>query len=87
MIDDVSYYESVLVVTSGFGIAAAIPYLKKIIYGYNTCTFLVRRLYLVWEVKSVGEMAAALALLNNLLKDDIVDNGYVCTKFHPGAST
>lgn len=29
MIDDVSHYKSVLVVTSGFGIAAAIPYLKK----------------------------------------------------------
>ncbi|KAL4931872.1 ferric reductase family protein [Aspergillus undulatus] len=77
MIDDVSHYESILVVTSGFGIAAAIPYLKKMIYGYNTCTVQVRRLHLVWEVKSVGEMAAALALLNNLLKDDIMDNGYI----------
>ncbi|KAL4755931.1 ferric reductase family protein [Aspergillus foveolatus] len=77
MIDDVSHYESVLVVTSGFGIAAAIPYLKKMIYGYDTCTFQVRRLHSVWEVKSVGKMAAALALLNNLLKDDIMDNGYI----------
>lgn len=36
--EDVSQYESALLIVSGFGIAAAIPYLKKMIYGYNTCT-------------------------------------------------
>ncbi|KAL2846614.1 hypothetical protein BJY01DRAFT_173064 [Aspergillus pseudoustus] len=77
LVKDVSHYESVLVITSGFGIAAAIPYLKKMIYGYNTCTSQVRRLHLVWEVESVGEMTVALALLNNLLEDDIMDNGYI----------
>ncbi|KAL3439934.1 hypothetical protein BJX65DRAFT_317238 [Aspergillus insuetus] len=77
MVKDVSLYESVLVVTSGFGIAAAIPYLKKMICGYNTCTSQVRRLHLVWEVKSVVEMAVAKTLLNNLLEDDIMDNGYI----------
>lgn len=47
------------------------------IYGYNTCTSQVRRLHLVWQVGSIGEVAAAQSLLNNLLKDDIVDDGYV----------
>ena len=75
--EDVSHYESVLVIASGFGIAAAVPYLKKMIYGYNTCTSQVRRLHLVWQVGSIGEVAAAQSLLNNLLKDDIVDEGYV----------
>ncbi|KAH3438007.1 hypothetical protein KXW39_000827 [Aspergillus fumigatus] len=75
--EEVSYYESVLVLASGSGIATAIPYLKKMIYGYNTCTSQVRRLHLVWQVESVGEMTAALALLNNLLKDDIMDEGYI----------
>lgn len=75
--EDVSHYESILMIASGFGIAAAVPYLKKMIYGYNTCTSQVRRLHLVWQVGSIGEVAAAQSLLNNLLKDDIVDDGYV----------
>ncbi|THC89974.1 hypothetical protein EYZ11_010563 [Aspergillus tanneri] len=74
--EDVGHYESILVVASGFGIAAAIPYLKKMIYGYNTCTSQVRRLHLVWQVESMGEIVAAQGLLNNLLKDDIMDEGY-----------
>lgn len=48
MSEDVSHYKSVLVITSGFGIAVAVPYLKKMIYGYNTCTSQVRCLHLVW---------------------------------------
>jgi hypothetical protein len=78
--EEVSHYESVLVLASGSGIATAIPYLKKMIYGYNTCTSQVRRLHLVWQVELVGEMTAALALLNKLLKDDIMDEGYVCIR-------
>lgn len=53
--EDVSQYESALFIASGFGIAAAIPYLKKMIYGYNTCTLQIRRLHLVWQVESIGE--------------------------------
>lgn len=53
--EDVSQYESALLIASGFGVAAAIPYLKKIIYGYNTCTLQARRLHLVWQVESIGE--------------------------------
>ncbi|KAL4780128.1 hypothetical protein BJX76DRAFT_59413 [Aspergillus varians] len=75
--EDVGHYESVLVVASGFGIAAAIPYLKKMIYGYNTCTSHVRRLHLVWQVEAADEMTAALTLINNLLEDDIMDEGYI----------
>lgn len=55
--EDVSQYESALLITSGFGVAAAIPYLKKMIYGYNTCTLQIRRLHLVWQVKSIGKRA------------------------------
>jgi NAD(P)H-flavin reductase len=75
-----SDYESILVLTSGSGIAVAIPYLKKMIYGYNTCTSQVRRLHLVWQVESVDKMTPALSLINKLLKDDIVDDGYVCVR-------
>ncbi|KAL4756094.1 NADPH oxidase family protein [Aspergillus foveolatus] len=75
--EDVSQYESIIVIASGYGIATAIPYLKKLIYGYNTCTSQVRRLHLVWQVESIDEMRPALALLNNLLKDDTMDEGYI----------
>lgn len=75
--EEVSHYESILVLASGSGIAVAIPYLKKMIYGYNTCTSQVRWLHLVWQVESVDKMTPALALINNLLKDDIMDDGYV----------
>jgi hypothetical protein len=53
--EDISQYESALLITSGFGVAAAIPYLKKMIYGYNTSTLQIRRLHLVWQVQSIGE--------------------------------
>ncbi|GAA87893.1 cell surface metalloreductase [Aspergillus luchuensis IFO 4308] len=48
--EDVSQYESALFIASGFGIAAAIPYLKKMIYGYNTCTLQIRRLHLILNI-------------------------------------
>lgn len=75
--EEVGHYESILLLASGCGVAGAIPYLKKAIYGYNTCTSQIRRLHLVWQVESIDEMSAALTLLNRLLKDDIVDGGYV----------
>lgn len=53
--EDVSQYETALMIASGFGIAATLPYLKKMIYGYNTCTLQVRRLHLVWQIESIGE--------------------------------
>ena len=91
--EDVNKYETALLIASGFGVATVIPYLKKMIYGYNTCTLQVRRLHLVWQVESIGECVfpqdsvkianeadmtiAAQGLLNNLLEDDIIDKGYV----------
>lgn len=48
-------YESALVVASGFGIAAVIPYIRQMIYGYNTCTSQIRRIHLVWQVESMGQ--------------------------------
>ncbi|KAL4936467.1 hypothetical protein BDV06DRAFT_233358 [Aspergillus oleicola] len=75
--ENVSQHKSVIVIASRFGIAAAVPYLKKMIYGYNTGTSQVRRLQLVWQVESIDEMTPALALLNNLLKDDTMGEGYI----------
>lgn len=49
------HYETALLVTSGFGIAASVPYLKKMIHGYNTCISHVRRLHLVWQIETIGQ--------------------------------
>lgn len=54
--EPVSGYESALVVASGFGIATAIPYMRQMIYGYNTCTSQIRRLHLVWQVETMGQL-------------------------------
>lgn len=52
--EDVDPYETTLIIATGFGIATSIPYLKKMIHGYNTCTSHTRRLHLVWQVDSIG---------------------------------
>ncbi|RAL07957.1 ferric reductase family protein [Aspergillus homomorphus CBS 101889] len=71
--EDVHGYETVLVLASGFGIATAIPNLKKMIQGYKTSTSQVRRLHLVWQVESGEAINTARALLNDLLGEDIID--------------
>ena len=96
--ESVDNYESVLYVASGPGIAAVIPYVKKLIHGYNTCTSHVRRVHLLWQVESLREfclrqpkiprtndIGAAVSmqeLLNDMLTDDVLDDGYVCLS-HP----
>ena len=85
-------YETVLLIASGFGIAAQLPYLKRLIYGYNTCKTRTRRVHLVWQLKTIGKFQsrfegdtykaidmgiAVQSLLNNALDDDTLDEGYV----------
>lgn len=48
-------YESILVVASGFGIAAHLPYLKRLIYGYNSRRVQARRIHLVWQIGHKGK--------------------------------
>ena len=53
--EPVGQYESVLAIASGFGIAGVIPYVKQLLYGYNTSTSHIRRVHLVWQVQSLGK--------------------------------
>ncbi|OQD76716.1 hypothetical protein PENANT_c125G07499 [Penicillium antarcticum] len=73
----VDHYECVLAIATDFGIAGVISYLKKLLYGYNTCTSHVRRVHFVWEVQTLDIAVAAQPLLNSLLSDDILDDGYI----------
>ncbi|KAI2766561.1 hypothetical protein CBS147339_8462 [Penicillium roqueforti] len=73
----VDHYECVLAIATDFGIAGVISYLKKLLYGYNTCTSHVRRVHFVWEIQTLDIAVAAQPLLNSLLSDDILDDGYI----------
>lgn len=50
----VDLYESVLLIASGPGIAAVLPYIKKLFNGHNTSTNGTRRVHLVWQLRSFG---------------------------------
>ncbi|KAL4960568.1 ferric reductase family protein [Aspergillus stella-maris] len=54
--EEVGDCETALLITSDFGIASAIPYIKKMLYGYNTSTSSLRRVHLVWQVRSKGKL-------------------------------
>ncbi|KAH2388641.1 hypothetical protein KXW70_006590 [Aspergillus fumigatus] len=75
--ESVGEYESVLAVASGFGIAGVVPYIKRLLYGYNTSSVRVRRVHLVWQVQTMDIAVAAEPLLNSLLDDDVLDDGYI----------
>jgi NAD(P)H-flavin reductase len=49
----VGEYETVLMVASGFGITAQLPYLKQLIYREDRKTR-SRRIYLVWQLDTLG---------------------------------
>ncbi|GBF64101.1 hypothetical protein TMEN_6773 [Trichophyton mentagrophytes] len=72
----VEKYERVLMVASELGVVAIIPYLKRLIHGYNTSTSRIRRINLVWQLHTAIEMQQ---WLNGLLGEDILDNGYILT--------
>ncbi|KAJ5640357.1 uncharacterized protein N7484_008219 [Penicillium longicatenatum] len=75
--ESVENYESVLLVASGMGLAAVIPYVKLLIHGYNTCTSFVRRIHLIWQVEALCIAISLENILNDLLSDDVLDGGYI----------
>lgn len=49
-------YESILMVASGFGIAAQLLHLKRLIHGYNAREVRARRIHLIWQIRDIGTM-------------------------------
>lgn len=47
-------YENILMLTTGFGIAAHLPYLKKLIHDHKHEATFVRRIHLVWQIERMG---------------------------------
>ncbi|PVH70391.1 cell surface metalloreductase [Cadophora sp. DSE1049] len=70
-------YETILMVATGFGIAAQLPYLRKLIHGYQTCKTRTRRVHLVWQLQSLDIGLAAESLLNDALDEDTLDDSYI----------
>lgn len=84
-------HESVLMVASGFGIAALFSHLKRLIYSYNARLVRARRIHLVWQIQDKGRFLtywkqnltklvdglAAQSRLNRALEEDKLDDGCV----------
>ncbi len=53
-------YQVVLMVASGYGIAAQLPYLKQLLHEYNSRKARTRRIHLVWELKTLRKQCSRL---------------------------
>jgi hypothetical protein len=53
-------YGKVLMVATGFGIAAQLPFLKELIQGFNRSEVRTRNIHLVWQLNDLGEYARLL---------------------------
>lgn len=51
----VGEYESVLLVATGFGMAALLPYLQQLIHGYQTRKVCTRGIRVIWQVQRIGK--------------------------------
>ncbi|KAJ5201716.1 uncharacterized protein N7498_006379 [Penicillium cinerascens] len=74
--EDVELYKTTLLITSEFGIAILILYLKKMIH-VSTSYISLRSI----PANKVESVIMAEELLNNLLSDDILDKGYIGQMF------
>jgi len=48
-------YGKVLMVATGFGIAAQLPFLKELIQGFNRSEVRTRNIHLIWQLNDLGE--------------------------------
>jgi hypothetical protein len=60
--ESVDHYESILVIASDLGVAAAIPYLKKLIYSYNTSASCTRRVHFVWQLQTLSKATSSMGV-------------------------
>jgi NAD(P)H-flavin reductase len=58
-------HEKILMVASGFGIAAQLPHMKRLIHGYNARQLRTRQVHLVWQVQDISN---SLRYINFIIK-------------------
>lgn len=51
---DAGSYGTVLIVASGFGIAAGLPILKELVQGFNESNVRTRHVHLAWQLDALG---------------------------------
>ncbi|KAK8118387.1 uncharacterized protein PG998_003013 [Apiospora kogelbergensis] len=73
----VNDYRTVLLVASGPGVIAMLPYLRKVIHGYYYRKGCTRRVHLIWMIQQIELVAAAQPFLNEFLDDDTLGESYV----------
>jgi predicted ferric reductase len=71
---DVGEYGHILMVTSGIGIAAQLPYAKELLQRRRAAEVRTQRISLVWRLDRVGDWESAREWLQQLV---LQDNGYV----------
>ncbi|KAH0563186.1 hypothetical protein GP486_002245 [Trichoglossum hirsutum] len=62
----VGKYEIVLMVASGFGVVSLLPYIRKLMYGFNAGKIRTRRIHLVWHLEEA--LGKILLYQINMLK-------------------
>ena len=53
-------YGSILIVASGFKIAAQLSHIKELLDGYEACNVITRRIHLVWQLMHQGRAKSTL---------------------------
>lgn len=48
-------FGTILMFATNNGIAAQLPYLRKLIDDYNQCRIRTRRIHLIWQLRNLGE--------------------------------
>ncbi|KAG0645010.1 Ferric-chelate reductase 2, partial [Hyphodiscus hymeniophilus] len=71
---DFGEYGTVIMIATGIGIAAHIPFIKDLISGYNSCTVKTRRIRLVWAIEEKCQEIWVKHWMDELLESD---TGYV----------
>ncbi|KAG9243835.1 hypothetical protein BJ878DRAFT_508971 [Calycina marina] len=67
----------VLLLASGWGLMAQLPYLRRLIIGYNNYTTMTHRVHLVWQLDHIDDGASAKEFLDRALLEDTLDNVYI----------
>jgi hypothetical protein len=72
----------VLMVASGYGITAQLPYLKQLLHEYNSRKAKSRRIHLVWTLKTLGTSLDRLRVHLILDREPLRDKVGTCTTHH-----
>lgn len=89
-------FGAILMFATDNGIAAQLPYLRKLIDDYNQCRIRTRRIHLIWQLRDlckreirikyaiadrVGDECIASNMINDALDEDTMDKGYIKPSF------